>query len=250
MHTRGQRESERIRAMLKQRGFSLTELMVGSAVGLLVIAGALQLYLLNLRATNDNLRLSRLNQELRATLDLVRNDVRRAGYWMLEPGTDAPSDNPFQSTGNDIRLGRATGETASSCILYSYDLNGDRLVGVGPSGPSGPATSTDNLEQFGMRLRNGQVQLRNGGTAFECAAGSWQAVTDPDTEITRLHFELIEDCHNLGDTAHDCVAGDAALLRRQIRIALSARSRSDPNIVQELTNTVAIANDKLFSAYP
>lgn len=235
--------------MLRQRGFSLAELMVGSAVGLLVIAGALQLYLLNLRATNDNLRLSRLNQEMRATLDLLRNDVRRAGHWMLEPGTDSPADNPFQTAGNDIRLGRAAGEAASSCILYSYDLNGDRLVGVGPGGSAEPSTSTDNLEQFGMRLRAGQVQLRTGG-AFNCTAGSWQAVTDPDTEITRLQFELIEDCHNLSDTAHDCVTGNAALLRRQIRIALSARSRSDHNVVQELTNTVAIANDKLFSAYP
>lgn len=224
--------------------------MVGSAVGLLVIAGALQLYLLNLRATNDNLRVSRLNQEARATLDLVRNDVRRAGYWMFEPGTDSPADNPFQSIDNDIHLGRAVGEADRSCILYSYDLNGDSYVGVGPSGPSGPSVSTDDLEQFGMRLRNGQVQLRTGGSAFNCTSGSWQAVTDPDTEITRLQFELIEDCHNLGDSAHACVSGDAALLRRQVRIALQARSRSDTNIVQELTNTVAIANDKLFNTYP
>ncbi|MBI5462888.1 MAG: prepilin-type N-terminal cleavage/methylation domain-containing protein [Gammaproteobacteria bacterium] len=236
--------------MLKQRGFSLTELMIGSTVGLLVIAGALQLYVLNLRATNDNLRLSRLNQELRATLDLLRNDLRRAGHWRLEPGTDAPTDNPFQAGDNDIRLGRATGEAPRSCILYSYDLNGDRQVGVGPSGLAGPTTSTDNLERFGMRLRAGQVQMRNGGAAFNCTSGSWQAVTDPDTDITLLRFESIETCHNLSDRAHDCVAGDAALLRRQIRIALHARSRSDPNIVQELTSTVAIANDKLFSAYP
>jgi len=236
--------------MLKQRGFSLSELMIGSSVGLFVIAGALQLYLLNLRATNDNLRLSRLNQELRATLDLLRNDLRRAGHWMFYPALDHPEDNPFQSASNDVRFGAASGEAAASCILYSYDLNGDRLVGVGPSGTPGINTSTSNLEQFALRLRAGQAQLRSGGSSFNCTSGSWQAITDPDTEITTLHFEHVDDCFNLSDTAQACTSGDAALLRRQVRITLAARSRSDPNIVQEITQTVAIANDKLFSAYP
>ena len=96
----------------------------------------------------------------------------------------------------------------------------------------------------------GQAQLRSGGASYTCTSGSWQAITDPDTEITTLHFEHVDDCFNLSDTAQACTLGDAALLRRQVRITLAARSRSDPNIVQEITHTVAIANDKLFSAYP
>lgn len=236
--------------MLRQRGFSLSELMIASAISLFVIAGALQLYSLNIQATNDTLRQSLLNQELRATLDLLRNDLRRAGHWMLEPGLDLAEENPFQSVTNDVQFGAASGETDDSCILYSFDLNGDGLVGVGPSGTPGMNTSTDNLEQFALRLRAGQVQLRNGGSVFSCSSGSWQAITDPDTEITALHFELQQDCLNLIDTEADCSSGAAALLRRQIRISLAARNRDDPNIVQQLNNTVAIANDKIFSAYP
>ncbi|HEY9199287.1 MAG TPA: prepilin-type N-terminal cleavage/methylation domain-containing protein, partial [Gammaproteobacteria bacterium] len=106
--------------MLKQRGFSLTELMIGSTVGLIVIAGAVQLYLVNLRATTDNLRLSRLNQELRASLDLLQNDLRRAGYWTFTPVLDSPTDNPFQSADNRLRIGNAAGEADASCVLYSY----------------------------------------------------------------------------------------------------------------------------------
>ena len=132
----------------------------------------------------------------------------------------------------------------------SYDLNGDRRVGVGPSGTPGASASTVNLEQFALRLRAGQVQLRTGGSAFNCTSGRWQAVTDPDTEITALHFGLLETCINLTDTTHGCATGDAALLRRQVRITLGARSRSDTNIVQELTHTVTIANDKLLASHP
>lgn len=233
-----------------QHGFSLMELMVGSAVGLLVIAGALQLYVVNLRATTDTLRLSRLNQELRGTLDLLNNDLRRAGYWAFEPGSASPLDNPFQTAGNDVQLGAVAGEAADSCVLYSYDLNGDLRVGVGPSGTPGPTTSTANLEQFGFRLRAGQIQMRNGGNSFSCTRGSWQAVTDPDTEITRLRFGLQQTCIDLLDHEQPCTAGDPGLLRRSVRIDIQARCRSDTAITQQLTSTVAIANDKLIAALP
>ncbi len=236
--------------MLIQRGFSLVELMIGSTVGLLVIAGALQLYTLNLRATSDNLRLSRLNQELRATLELLRGDLRRAGYWALQPGSDFPEHNPFQSAANDIQLGAAGGEADASCILYSYDRNGDGLVGVGPSGTPGSATSNANLEQFGLRLRNAQAQLRSGGSSFSCDSGSWQAITDPDTEITQLQFEIASACFNLQDTGAACSSGAAALLHRQVRITLAARSHSDNSISHSITHNVSIANDKLFATYP
>ena len=230
-------------------GFSMTELMIGSAIGLLVIAGALQLYMLNLRGTTDNLRLSRLNQELRATLELLRNDLRRAGHWAIEPGAANPADNPFQADGVDVRLGQAAGEAANSCVLYSYDLNGDRLVGVGPSGTAAPNTSNANLEQFGFRLRAGQVQMRNGGGSFDCASGSWQAVTEQDTEITIFGFEIAHDCINLRDLAQPCAIDEPALLRRRVHIAIDGRSRSDNRIVQQLNSTVVVANDKLLALF-
>lgn len=236
--------------MLKQRGFSLTELMIGSAVGLIVIAGAVQLYLLNLRATLDNLRLSRLNQELRATLDLLQNDLRRAGYWSFVPGAENPADNPFQNEDNRLRLGHAPAEAADTCVLYSYDANADGRVGVGAAGALGPAVSTANLEQFGFRLRDGKVQMRNGGSAFDCHSGSWQAISDPDTEIMRLHFTLTETCSNPLDPEHACRSGDPALLRRRVAIVIAGRSRSDNTVTHQLDSTVAIANDRLLSAHP
>lgn len=236
--------------MLRQRGFSLTELMVGSTVGLLVIAGALQLYVVNLRATSDTLRLSRLNQELRGTLDLLTNDLRRAGYWAFTPGSATPLDNPFQASGNDLQLGQSTGEADHSCILYSYDVNSDLLVGVGPSGTPGPSASTSNLEQFGFRLRSGQIQMRNGGSPFNCTSGNWQAVTDADTDITALQFMLQESCINLLDVEQPCTAGEPGMLRRTIGITIRAQSRSDTAITHQLTNSVTLANDKLLSTVP
>lgn len=233
-----------------QRGFSLTELMIGSALGLFVIAGALQLYAANVRAAADTLHVSRLNQELRAVLQLLGNELRRAGYWAGEPGVDPHAGNPFQSAANDIRIDRLDGEAAASCLLYAYDLNGDKRVGVGPGGLPGPYESAANLEQFGVRLRDGRLQLRTGGRTFTCDAGSWQALTGPDTQITALRFTLQQRCLNLREDGGPCASGDPALLRRRVTITLAGRSRADPSVQQRIETEVLIANDRLLAGLP
>ncbi len=231
-------------------GFSLTELMIGSVIGLIVIVGALNLYSANVRATADNLRGARLNQELRGMLDMMQSELRRAGYWGGEPGLDNPADNPFQSLANDIQIDRVGSEPADSCVLYSYDLNGDKLVGTGPSGGGGPGTSNINLEQFGFRLRGGRLQLRTGGRSLRCDSGSWQALSDPDTEITALRFSSTERCVNLLDPTQPCASGDTVLLRRGVHIELSARSRSDTTVHYAVETDLVLANDKLILAMP
>lgn len=237
--------------MLKSaHGFSLVELMIGSTLGLLVIAGALHLYLSNINATAHTLRASRLHQELRASHDLLVRDLRRSGYWAGEPMIDRPFDNPFQLPYNDLRLGHHSDEPADSCVLFSYDLNADKQVGVGTAGSAAAQHNHVNLEQFGLRLRNGQLQLRNGGAGLDCGSGTWQGISDPDTEITQLSFQLIEQCIALDPTASGCAPGAPALLRRRIALHLAARSRSDNSITHQLNSEALIGNDKLLRALP
>ena len=245
--------------MLKStQGFSLIELMIGSVLGLIVVAGALQLYLTNIQATSHSVRSSRLNQELRASLDMLSRELRRSGYWAGEPMVDRPFDNPFQTHTNDLRVDRHPGEAESSCILYSYDLNADKQVGVGASGSAGAQHNRVNLEQFGLRLRNGRLQLRNGGNRFDCGSGVWQGISDADTEITRLAFQLHVQCIPLSTSVTtgaatgvaDCTPGRPALLRRRVAIQLAARSRSDGGISHQLDSEVLIGNDKLLRNHP
>ena len=65
-----------------QRGLSLVELLVGLALGLLVVAGgAALLARQHLREHRALLLEARLMQDLRTAADLVARDLRRAGYW-------------------------------------------------------------------------------------------------------------------------------------------------------------------------
>jgi len=64
-----------------QGGLSMVELMVGVAVGLFVVAGA-TVAVSNQLGDNRRLMLeTQIQQDLRATADLIAKDLRRAGYW-------------------------------------------------------------------------------------------------------------------------------------------------------------------------
>ena len=62
-----------------QRGLSLVELMVGSALGLLVVAAALLAFTHHLRESRSLLLETRLMQDLRTATELVAHNLRRAG---------------------------------------------------------------------------------------------------------------------------------------------------------------------------
>jgi prepilin-type N-terminal cleavage/methylation domain-containing protein len=64
--------------MLRTRGFTLVELLVALALGLVVIAAALGFFLQLVRAGSETVLSMRLQQELRTTMALVVSEVRRA----------------------------------------------------------------------------------------------------------------------------------------------------------------------------
>ncbi|MAT65866.1 MAG: hypothetical protein CMN57_09500 [Gammaproteobacteria bacterium] len=230
---------------LSQRGFTLTELLIGSTLGLLVLAGALRLYQGNALATAASLRFTRLNYEARELLGHMAAEARRSGYWAATPGLDAPADNPFMRAAHTLRTGRYPGEPPASCLLYSYDLNADRRVGIGSLATAAPDTSRANMELFGFRLSRGRLQQRQGGRHYGCDAGRWQSLTGSDTRITRLEFRLQRDCLNLQRLGQACRRGEPAQLLRSLDIRLTAESRSDPDVSVALQTRLRLANDRL-----
>lgn len=66
-----------------QRGFTLVELLVTVTLGLLVIAGIGQIYAAAKRSYDIQTSLARLQDAGRYAVDVITQDVRRAGYWGL-----------------------------------------------------------------------------------------------------------------------------------------------------------------------
>lgn len=208
------------------RGLSLIELLVGTAIGLIVAAAAASIVSAHLRESRRAQLEARLMQDLRGAADLVARDLRRAGYWAASAsgvrgndGAALPIANPY---GPEI-------PTADG-VLLSFDRNAAAIATVGDD------------ERFGFRLRNGAIEMQLG-------AANWQALSDAGTLVVTA-FTVVPrvDEINLADFCErPCPASSATCPPRQLvrsfALTLTARSATDPALTRTLHSGVRTRND-------
>lgn len=158
-----------------ESGISLIEILVSLAAGLIVLTAVVGVMTSSNQTNIDSLRMTRLNQELRAVMSLMTRDIRRASYlgdWAARVAVKADA-TPKENVGNFPRIQ----VPQADCVLYSYDVDGDATL--------------DANENFGFRLNGGAVW--RGTTVTACNAGAWERITDPQTiTISTLTFSLID----------------------------------------------------------
>ena len=208
-----------------QQGLSLVELMVGLALGLLITGAGIALLASQWREQRSVTAGMRLMQDLRSASDVITRDLRRAGHWA----------DPVAATANPY--GAFAPQAAASDaarFAYSRDASENHLL--------------DNNEQYGLRLRNGVIELLLG-------AGNWQALTDAGTlyvtefsvQPQRLGVSLLEHC------PRPCPAGatcEARVEVRSVAILIAARATSDATVVRRLASRVRLRNDGVSGACP
>lgn len=250
-----------------QTGVTLVELLIGMLVGLIVVAGGVNVFTTSVKSQSDNIKLTRLNQDMRAMMDIMVRDIRRAGFVTDNPANNAAlQNNPFF---DDVTSGATTDIAiydSGSCIVYAYNRDNDS-----------PPTVSD-AELFGFRLNNdGELEMRrSGATNEDCADDNilWESITEPDVEVTDLSFALSSEaldvssmatdsdndgCFDGDDNCNDlCDAGEACrtctrdgtapdpacLFVRNVAIGLTARLRTDTAVSQTIVQQMRIRNDK------
>lgn len=230
-----------------ERGVSLVELLVGLAIGLFLLAGALSLFATQSQATAQTLLEAQLNRNLRQAMDFITQDVRRSGAW-----ENAIAGSPSSaSTTVAVNPHAALSATASS-IDYSY---GQDIARGQPSG-----FNLGNVdEQFGVRLNAGVIEA-------EQAQGQWQALTDTrSVEITRLSVVPSVQTVLAGDACRkrccEAVAAPACptinapdgcprIQRWAFEVTIDGRSRRDPSLTRTLTAQVQVRNELLLGRCP
>lgn len=207
----------------KSKGFTLLELLIAMAVGMVIIAGTLTAFFVMIKQNRGLLEVSRLDRDLNNTMNIIATDIQRAGYW---GSATTSNSNPYMVTGStDITV------TGGNCILFTYDVNGDgTLPAVG--------TGSDD-ERYGYRLTNGAIQFRPSGASFSCAAAAnvWTNLTDPNVmTITAFNVVLTNTALSLG--------GSATTNIRVVALTLTGQLVSDSQITKTITRTVRVYNDK------
>lgn len=222
------------RARRLSRGLSLVELMVGIAVSLFVVAAASLLVSTQL---TDNRRLlleTQLQQDLRATADIITRDLRRSGYWQNAEET-VPS-LVDRGIGRSPYTALAVDPAASSAVTYRY-------------------RRTAGSESFGFKLENGVIKSCQGESAADCNAG-WQDLTDGSSVlITGFSIatarpaspgngsSLTLPCPSLcADGTTNCWP---RVQVRELTLSLAGTSRSDSTVRRTLTTSVRVRNDNV-----
>lgn len=162
-------------ATRKQSGFTLIELMIGMAVGLIVLSGALFLYLQIFRVSQTTLASTQLNRELGILVDTMSGEIRRHGYFANSGA------NPYQASSS------AGISISGSCILYGYDVNADGIQ--------------DDNEYRGFRLDGQKLWFANSSSATCSDIADWEELSSTDTvSIESLIFNLEIDAHSTGSS--------------------------------------------------
>lgn len=223
-----------------QSGISMVELMVGIAISLIVVAGGLSL-LANFTGENRRLLVeTRLNQDLRAAMDLVTRDIRRAGYWQgatasiwTQTGPNVPPRNAYRhfyaSPCNATTLGASAPTPAASAAFVCYAVAQDN---------DNTVNETSRAELFGFHLNNGTLMAVING-------GAEQAVTDPAT-ITINRFVVTPASQTIpmaGFCKYTCTTNCPRVIVREFTVELEGSAPGDPAIRRTLRSDVRVRND-------
>ena len=194
-----------------ERGLSLVELLVGAAVGLIVVAAAGSVVAAHQAEARRVQLEARLMQDLRGAAELVSRALRRAGHWAAH-----------------AEIAAASGAAAVVALSFSTG--------------TADAASVDDGERFGFRLRNGALEVQLG-------AGNWQALSDPGTVVVTSFSVVprVDEADLATFCAKPCSAGSTTCPpRQQIRsyaISVAGRSAIDALVTRELRSVVRVRND-------
>lgn len=107
----------------RQTGFGLVELMIGLLVGMVVVAAAGSILTTTLTSSNDNIKMARLDQELRQVMTMVSRDLRRASAW------DGAVDVTRVSLSDPLTLSGNSGTVTLTSSKGNLDLIGTKAKG-------------------------------------------------------------------------------------------------------------------------
>ncbi len=205
------------------RGFTLVELMIGLAISLALMAGAFAMAGIQLGEHHRLMLELQVQQELRATAELMQRDLRRAAFWdrsqdgVWHDPAITPDANPYA----DLSI-----DEAGARLTYSYARDGST-----PSGGSG------GREGSGFRLAEGRID--------QWIAGRYQPLTDPAVlRITRFDAQVSALPHRLGE------ACDPRLTARLVELSLDAEATHDRRVSHRLRLSSRLPNDLVSRGCP
>lgn len=209
--------SKRLRPHRNEAGISLLETLIAMALGLLVLAGVLQLTNQLVAGNTAMIQVTRLEQDARTVIDIIVQDLRRAGHFP-EAGSELGDMHRFlqnQPTaplidGEAMRTGKA-----GASIAYAYRETDGKLIQA----------------RFAHDAKAGTVQMHTG------SASAPETITDPAfMVVAALSFQPTLAVAN---------AGSVSVEQTTVEVRIVTRLKSDPTVERQLVDQVVLRNPLL-----
>ena len=213
----------------KQRGFGLIEMLISTALSLLAVAVMVILMSSTLGTGAATIQMSRLTQELRASIQLMSRDLRRAnyhsGFLSCFANVNCRTDLNIAAYVDTIHI-----NDAGNCFWYWLDRDSDANL------------ANDAVGGFRYSTIGGVgvLQMRiEGNAAANCDDDTgWELITDPDT-IDIASFN-ISNSESYTETLS--AKGDVQIVEK-IRLSINGRMASNPTVNRQIQDLILIRND-------
>ena len=212
-----------------QRGFGLIEMLVSMALSLLAVSVMVILMASTLGSGTATIQMSRLSQELRASMQLMSRDLRRANFhssfFNCYANVDCRNDLGIATYVDNIHI-----NAAENCFWYWLDRDGDADL------------SNDAVGGFRYSTIGGVgvIQMRTtGNSAANCDDDDgWELITDPNTvEITSF---VVSNSDSYTETLS--ASGDTQVVEK-IRLTINGQMATNPSVQREIQDLVLIRNE-------
>ena len=150
--------------MKPARGFSLIELMVALAIGLVISIAAIGFVVSLGKANSDDIRVTRLTQELRSLSEVISREIRRARY--VEDPIGLVGQGAAAGGNDTVAL-----QNSGRCINIEYD--------------EPPPVGTLVQRSIYLNTVDGRIYTT---ANFTCTGGT--AISSPEVAIEQLQFTL------------------------------------------------------------
>ena len=219
----------------QQKGMSLMEVLIAMSISLIVTASMIALMANSLGTTARIIKMTKLSDDLRITMQMMSRDVRRSSYNSNSMYCYANED--CGTDGAATLAGDITINADEDCFTFLTDRDHD-------------GDSTEN-EAGGFRLVPsgdvGVIEMWTGDASPDCAAAagssSWVQITNPDN-INISAFSVDDDLSYTVVIFDDGIDTLSQRIRK-VRMNMEGRLVLDNSIVRQIEDVIAVRNDLL-----
>ena len=228
--------SKRNIRLSKQRGMSLMEVLIAMSISLVVTSSMIALMSNTLGSTARIIKMTKLSDDMRITMQMMTRDVRRSSYnagsMFCYANEDCGSDGAVTLAG-DISI-----NGSNDCFTFLTDRDHD-----------GDSTEND-AGGFRRVVTNGVgvIEMWTGDQSPDCssAAGATDWVQITNSENMDIFVFTVDD--NLSYTQeilNDGFGNTLSQKVRKIRMNMQGRLVLDNTIIRRIEDVIAVRNDLL-----